>query len=280
MQDAAPIETRGNEADSAEGRRPFRAMSSLTQSKMHAVAPPAPEQPVLPRRSALVIEILAFVLIAFLVVSALLFNLTAPRPLVPAQPAVSVQLPPVVAVPAPSAAAPEADPRPEAAPPGAAAALPDVQPQAGTDAPAQTDAGSTVAPPEPQAEVAALPPASAPVAPDVVTDSAASAPVEETASVALPPEEVAALIRRGDELLGTGDIVAARSAYERAAAGGNRAAATGVAKTYDPIFLAQNGVRGLRPDPARAAVWYAKAAAAGDRTAQQRLQQLRAQYPQ
>ncbi len=88
------------------------------------------------------------------------------------------------------------------------------------------------------------------------------------------------MIRRGDELLGTGDIAAARSAYERAAAGGNRLAALGVAKTYDPIFLAQTGVRGLRGDPARAALWYGKAAAAGDRDAQQRLRRLRAQYPQ
>jgi TPR repeat protein len=81
-------------------------------------------------------------------------------------------------------------------------------------------------------------------------------------------------------LLATGDIVAARAAYERAAAGGNRTAAMGVAKTYDPIFLAQTGVRGLRGDPARAALWYARAAAAGDRDAQQRLRRLRAQYPQ
>lgn len=98
--------------------------------------------------------------------------------------------------------------------------------------------------------------------------------------MALPAGEVEALIRRGDELLATGDIVAARSAYERAATGGNRTAVMGVAKTYDPIFLAQSGVRGLRGDPARAALWYARAAAAGDRTAQQRLRQLRAQYPQ
>jgi TPR repeat protein len=89
-----------------------------------------------------------------------------------------------------------------------------------------------------------------------------------------------ALIRRGDQLLATGDIAAARSAYERAAAGGNRVAAIGVAKTYDPVFLLQAGVRGLKGDPQRAALWYGKAAAAGDREAQQRLRRLRAQFPQ
>jgi TPR repeat protein len=106
------------------------------------------------------------------------------------------------------------------------------------------------------------------------------APAEETAIPPLAAGAAAVLIRRGDQLLGAGDIVAARSAYERAAEDGNRVAAMGVAKTYDPIFLAQIGVRGLRGDPARAALWYRLAAAAGDREAQQRLRRLRAQYPQ
>src|SRR5579862_7965928 len=76
MQNAAPIDSLEAIADSMERRAQIRGMtpltqSPLTQSKMHAVPPPAApaEQPVLPRRSALVIEILAFVLIAFLVVS-------------------------------------------------------------------------------------------------------------------------------------------------------------------------------------------------------------------
>ncbi|HLJ20724.1 MAG TPA: hypothetical protein VKU84_11030 [Stellaceae bacterium] len=284
MQNAAPIETRAADVEGAEGGAPPRPMTSLTQSKMHAVPPQASEQPVLPRRSALVIEILAFVLIAFLVVSALLFNLTAPRTLIASQPAVSVQLPPKlgepgVAASAPAPAAPEVHPIVEAEA-VSTTALPDVQPEAGADATPPVDLGLALRP-APTAEVAALPPADEPVAQNGVGEIAPpAAPLEETASMALPPDEVEALIRRGDELLSTGDIVAARSAYERAAAGGNRAAATGVAKTYDPIFLLQSGVRGLRGDPARAALWYAKAAAAGDRTAQQRLRQLRAQYPQ
>jgi hypothetical protein len=105
------------------------------------------------------------------------------------------------------------------------------------------------------------------------------APSEKTGPFRLPAEVTETLIKRGGELLSTGDIVAARLSYERAA-GGSRAAATGVAKTYDPLFLAQTGVRGLRGDPSRAALWYGKAAAAGDREAQQRLRRLRAQFPQ
>jgi hypothetical protein len=288
MQNAAPLETSKTDADTAEGRPSLRGMIPLTQSKMHAVPTPAPEQPALPRRSALVIEILSFVLIAFLVVSALLFNLTAPRSLVDSSPAVSVQLPPKAPEPAAASSAPsptaaEVASAAEVAP-QSTAALPEVQPQAGVAVTAQVDEG-VARPPAPEAEIAALPPASAPVPPDASTEIASQsapppAPVEEAASMPLPADETEALIRRGDELLATGDIAAARSAYERAAAGGNRTAATGVAKTYDPIFLAQSGVRGLRGDPARAALWYAKAAAAGDPTAQQRLRQLRAQYPQ
>jgi len=303
MQHAAPIET--SETETADARGAIGGMTPLTQSKMHAapVPAPAPEQPV-PRRSALAIEILSFVLIAFLVVSALLFNFASPGRLINAPSGVTVQLPPMPAEPAPAVAtaapvAREDQPLAEAPPPSSAApssadaappssaALPDVQPQAGSDAAPRA---------EPPAETAALPPAAAPVAPDAATGSrsealpepptpaapaATTAPVEETAS--LPPlsaEETEALIRHGDALLGTGDIVAARSSYERAALGGNRVAALGVAKTYDPVFLSQAGARGLRGDPARAALWYGKAAAAGDRQAQQRLRQLRAQFPQ
>ncbi len=290
MQKAAPIETSGSEADAAEGRRPIRGMMPLTQSKMHAVPTPVSEQPASPRRTALVVEILSFVLIAFLVVSALLFNLTAPRPMVSSTSAVSVPLPPKPEEPAAAVSLPgpvvqDVPPAAEAAPPSAAT-LPEVQPQAGSAATPQADT-EAAREPEPPAEIAALPPAAVPVAQDAATSIASEpappptpAPTEETASLPLPAEETAALIRRGDELLETGDIVAARAAYERAAAGGDRTAAMGVAKTYDPIFLAQTGVRGLRGDPARAALWYARAAAAGDRDAQQRLRRLRAQYPQ
>ncbi len=291
MQNAAPIGISDRGADAADGARPIRDMIPLTQSKMHALPTPAPEQPVLPRRSALVIEVVSFVLIAFLVVSALLFNLTAPRPQVSTPSVVSVPLPPKPVETAAAAAASPADLAPETPPappeePAGSATLPEVQPQAGaTEAPpVDTEAVSR---PESPAEVAALPPAAAPVAQDAPTDVASEPatpptpePAEETASLPLPTAETQALIRRGDALLGTGDVVAARAAYERAAAGGDRAAAMGVAKTYDPIFLAQTGVRGLRGDPARAALWYTKAAAAGDPDAQQRLRRLRAQYPQ
>ena len=156
---------------------------------------------------------------------------------------------------------------PSAAAPVAPAALPDPQ---STSAPTPVE---PALPPAVEAPVATAAPADVQVArPPAGADQAGPMP--------LSTEATEALIRRGDELLSIGDMVAARLTYERAAAGGNGAAATGVAKTYDPVFLAQSGVRGLRGDPERAALWYGKAAAVGDREAQQRLGRLRAQFPQ
>ena len=87
-------------------------------------------------------------------------------------------------------------------------------------------------------------------------------------------------VQRGGELLKTGDIVGARLSYERAARAGSAAAATGVGKTYDPLYLVSAGVRGIQGDPARAAVWYRKAAGAGEAEAEERLRALQFAFPQ
>ena len=117
---------------------------------------------------------------------------------------------------------------------------------------------------------AEMPPAPAQAAPVVPQSSA-------EATAALPPaadSDTAALIKRGDDLLKAGDIAAARSAFERAAAGGNAKAQIGVGKTYDPLVLAKLGARGVRGDPVQAASWYARAGEAGDEEGQQRLHAL------
>lgn len=79
------------------------------------------------------------------------------------------------------------------------------------------------------------------------------------------------LMRRGDTALADGDIVGARLLFERAAAMGSAAAATAAGETYDIDFLLGAGARGIRADPAAAALWYRKAAALGDPEAQARL---------
>jgi hypothetical protein len=122
------------------------------------------------------------------------------------------------------------------------------------------------APPAPVDEIASAPPA-APAEPPI--------PVAPTvAALPLPAGDLDALVKRGDDLLGTGDVMAARSAYERAAYGGNAAAAIGMGKTYDPLFLAQLGARGVHGDPIQAAYWYARARDAGDREGDRRLRAL------
>jgi general secretion pathway protein A len=90
----------------------------------------------------------------------------------------------------------------------------------------------------------------------------------------MPAEFIAALIKRGDELLRIGDISAARLAYERAAAGGSAQAMTALGTTYDPSFFNRLNARGIRPDPTMAAEWYRKAAALGDTAAAARISQL------
>ncbi|MBV8168478.1 MAG: hypothetical protein JO021_16910 [Alphaproteobacteria bacterium] len=91
--------------------------------------------------------------------------------------------------------------------------------------------------------------------------------------------EVRLLLARGDSLLGTGDFTAARLFYQRAAEQGDGAGALGVAKTYDPVFLAEAGYRTARGDAAAAERWYRQAEAAGEADAAARLERLRSIAP-
>lgn len=76
----------------------------------------------------------------------------------------------------------------------------------------------------------------------------------------LPSELVAALLKRGEQALGLGDITAARLMFQRAAEGGSAAAAVSLGKTYDPSYIAP----GRKPEPANAIAWYRKAVTLGD----------------
>jgi TPR repeat protein len=147
-----------------------------------------------------------------------------------------------------------------AAPPPPAAAKAELPPEPPARQAAASAAGQAEAPTDRVPEPQIVPPA----------------PGEETAALPAPAQDadLAALVRRGDALLRAGDIVAARSAYERAAAGGSAKAQIGVGKTYDPLVLAKLGARGVRGDPVEAASWYARAGEAGDEEGQQRLHAL------
>jgi hypothetical protein len=84
-------------------------------------------------------------------------------------------------------------------------------------------------------------------------------PVPVPAPVTMPPRENRALLERGDYMLGLGNVVAARSLYERAVDLGTGVAALKLGDTYDSEFLTKLNLRGIKPDPAMAEKWYRKA---------------------
>jgi hypothetical protein len=99
-----------------------------------------------------------------------------------------------------------------------------------------------------------------------------------SAATVVPPAETRALISmamaRGDDAIGHGDVISARSFYELAASNGSAQAATAVGRTYDPIVLRDLRVWGLRPDTEAAKRWYEKAIEGGDADARPRLERL------
>jgi hypothetical protein len=100
------------------------------------------------------------------------------------------------------------------------------------------------------------------------------APQSPVTTLKLQPDELAVLVRRGQEMLKVGDIPAARMMLRRAANGGDAEAALILASTFDPIVIREMGVVGLAPDLTEALAWYRKASALGSREAQQRISRL------
>jgi hypothetical protein len=103
-------------------------------------------------------------------------------------------------------------------------------------------------------------------------------------SNATPPElpqrhidaaEIALLLKNGSDLMGNGDIVAARLMFLRAAEAGDARAAFALAETYDPSVLEKLGTKGaIKADIAMAQQWYAKAKDLGSTAAPERLTRL------
>jgi hypothetical protein len=90
----------------------------------------------------------------------------------------------------------------------------------------------------------------------------------------LDPNEIASSLRRGDALIASGDVAAARLVLRRAADAGDARAAMTLAETYDPAVLEKLGVHGVVPDLAMARGWYEKAKKFGAMEAAQRLELL------
>ena len=90
----------------------------------------------------------------------------------------------------------------------------------------------------------------------------------------LDASEIAALLKRADALIASGDVAAARLVLRRAAEAGDAHAAMMLAGTYDPTVLEKLGVHGVVPDLAMARSWYEKARRFGASDASSQLEKL------
>jgi hypothetical protein len=100
------------------------------------------------------------------------------------------------------------------------------------------------------------------------------APSPRQATRQIDADELAMLLKRGEEFIATGDLAAARLVLQRAAESGDARAALALAGTYDPNVLDQLGAKGFAPDIALAQAWYEKAKDFGSAEAPQRLERL------
>jgi hypothetical protein len=98
-------------------------------------------------------------------------------------------------------------------------------------------------------------------------------------SAQLRPDEIAALVKNGQELVAEGKFRFARVVLERAAEAKSASAAFALARTYDPLVDRSAGRGDAPPDLAMARAWYEKAKDLGSTEAAQRLSRLPASLP-
>ena len=124
--------------------------------------------------------------------------------------------------------------------------------------------------------VAVAPPVSVapPVAVATAVPSAMPAPPQAEIVRSLDAREVAALIKRGQDLLAGGDVQSARLLLMRGAEARDARSALLVGTTYDPALLRQLGADGPMADVAQARMWYQRAKEWGEPDAQRKLEAL------
>jgi TPR repeat protein len=113
---------------------------------------------------------------------------------------------------------------------------------------------------------AAAPPATSPQAPPAEPQTQT-----QTAALHLDPAEIAILLKRGQDALNNGDLVAARLLLQRAAAAGSADGALALAQTFDSAVIGRLGAVGVAADAAKAREWYQKAARLGSGLAAQQV---------
>jgi hypothetical protein len=144
------------------------------------------------------------------------------------------------------------------------------------DPPQQVAMAEPSAPVAAPRATAALAPA-APVAPTVAPATpppAAAEPAVSPPASELSTEELAGLLKRGQQLAASGDMAAARLTLRPAAEAHNAQAALALGATYDPVVLHSLGIFGVTPDIAMARSWYERAKAYGSAEAPRRLESL------
>lgn len=162
-----------------------------------------------------------------------------------------------------------------------------MMPPAASTAPTAALAGqaSTPSPPEWEAKLSFGSPFSPPGWPKSEVAATPAKPLEATSTVAppaprnqptVPTLSAAGLLARGDWLVATGDIAAARLLYERAADAGEPRAAVKLGESFDPVYLDGSHLRGLQGDRDMAVLWYRHARDLGATGVASRLKKLEA----
>lgn len=108
----------------------------------------------------------------------------------------------------------------------------------------------------------------------LATSPAAPASAEAARAPHVDNAEVAAMIKRGKDILMSGDIVSARLLLRRAADAGSAEAALALGATFDPVVIRRLGVVGMAADVAQARQWYQRAADLGSAAATTQLAKL------
>jgi len=107
-----------------------------------------------------------------------------------------------------------------------------------------------------------------------VVESRATIVAHPLADLRSSASEFAALVRRGDAFLTSGDITSARLFYERAADAGSGRAALQLGATFDPIILGYVRAGSGLADPAQALSWYRRASDLGMVEAEERIKRV------
>lgn len=148
---------------------------------------------------------------------------------------------------------------------------------ASVSAPRRPDSTATASVPVSDgAEPASTAPASAPLPPTPTVAAPAAlvpAPPRPNSTDAMSDRQ-AQLFKRGADFLKDGNVAAARLMLQSVADAGNAQAALLLGATYDPIMLADLGVRGLQPDRVAALAWYRRAQEYGASEALGRIKRL------